>query len=153
VACRRSTAACGLARTIRISRIGGAAEKGWRRNAGIMLTVLTPSCYKKPRREEGSPNALGILLVRTPSSTGPHQPRSMTIRPNGGIRMVTSPSTTHPDACLSALSGKQMQQAKTTWQLRRFVGSTTSGMGKREEAASENSLADVYEGKLNKWYQ
>jgi len=33
------------------------------------------------------------------------------------------------------------------------VGSTTSGMGKREEAASENSLADVYEGKLNKWYQ
>jgi hypothetical protein len=41
---------------------------------------------------------------------------------------VTSASTTHPDACLSMLREKHTQQAKTTSQLRRFVGSTTIGM-------------------------
>jgi hypothetical protein len=31
------------------------------------------------------------------------------------------------DACLSMLSAKHTQQTGTTWQLRRFVGRTTSG--------------------------
>ena len=34
-----------------------------------------------------------------------------------------------------------------------FCGQHDQRDGEREEAASENSLADVYEGKLNKWYQ
>jgi hypothetical protein len=37
---------------------------------------------------------------------------------------VISPATTHTDACLSMLSEKHKQQAKTIWQLRGLFGST-----------------------------
>jgi hypothetical protein len=40
---------------------------------------------------------------------------------------VASPSTTHTDECLSILSEKHTQEAKTTWHLRSHVGSTISG--------------------------
>src|SRR5690242_6132880 len=59
---------------------------------------FSPQVVTRSLEEKKGVRTLWGSLVRTPSFTAPHQPRSMTIRPNGGIRMVTSPSTTHPDA-------------------------------------------------------
>jgi hypothetical protein len=49
---------------------------------------------------------------------------------------VTSPSTTHPNACLSMVSEKHTRQAKTTRQKRSVVGSTTGGIRAYDQSGS-----------------
>jgi len=44
----------------------------------------------------------------------PEWPRSMSVRPNGGMQIVTTPSATHSDPWLSMQSQMHTQGAKTT---------------------------------------
>jgi len=68
VACRLSTAACGLARTIRISRIGGAAEKSCRAKCWDYAYSPHPNLLQEASKRRRESERFGDPLSELPVS-------------------------------------------------------------------------------------